>query len=294
MDEQDFRLLMILDETRNITHAADHLYITQSSVSKRIRQIEHELGTTLMLRSRQGIHSTPEGEIALHHIKEAMETLETMRQEIGLSRGAVAGTLKAGVSINYATYRLTGQLSTFQEKYPQVSTQIITVNSQEVYKLLLSGAIDVAVLRGEFDWGGPKILLEREHICAITSRQDAEIPLGSLPQITRRTDPAMERDISRWMRENKISASRNQLIVNSTATCVEMARRGLGWGIVPEICLEGFPGSIRPLYFANGEPLLRSTYIMYPEQALELPQAKAFIGLIREMAGNDNDICLGR
>ena len=282
MDEQDVELLKILDETRNITHASDRLYVTQSSVSKRIQQIEHELGTTLMLRSRQGIHFTPEGEIVLQHIKEVAREMELMRQEIGLSRGAVAGTLKAGVSINYAMYRLTNQLLAFQEEYPSVSTHITTASSQEIYKLLLKSKIDVAILRGEFEWGGEKALLERERICAITSAQDGEIPLGSLPQLVRRTDAAMERDIARWMRENRITASRNQIIVNSTATCVEMARRGLGWGIVPEICLEDFQGSIRPLYFANGEPLLRSTYIMYPRQALELPQAKAFIDLIRK------------
>lgn len=282
MDEQDFQLLCILDETKNITRAADRLYITQSSVSKRVRQIERELDATIMLRSRQGIHFTPEGEVVLRHIREAARELETMRQEIGLSRGAVAGTLKAGISINYSMYRLPEQLLKFHEEYPQVNAQVITSNSHDVYKLLLNGSIDVAILRGEFEWNGEKALLERESLCAITSRKDENIPLEGLPQLVRRTDTAMERDIARWMREQGIPAARNQIIVNSTATCVEMARRGLGWGIVPEICLGTFDGSIRPLYFANGEPLLRSTYIMYPEQSLELPQAKAFIQLIRE------------
>ncbi len=282
MDEQDFQLLCILEETKNITRAADRLYITQSSVSKRIRQMERELDATIMLRSRQGIHFTPEGEIVLRHIKEAARELETMRQEIGLSSGAVAGTLKAAVSINYSMYRLPEQLLKFQEEYPQVSTQVITSNSQDAYKLLLNGAVNVAILRGEFEWNGEKALLERENVCAITSRQNAGIPLEGLPQIVRRSDAAMERDIARWMREQGIPAARNQIIVNSTATCVEMAHRGLGWGIVPEICLGDFDGSVRPLYFANGEPLLRSTYIMYPEQSLEMPQVNAFIQLIRE------------
>lgn len=35
MDEKDFELLEVLDETRNITHAADKLYMTQSALSKR-------------------------------------------------------------------------------------------------------------------------------------------------------------------------------------------------------------------------------------------------------------------
>ena len=62
MDEKDFELLRILDETRNITHAADKLYMTQSALSKRIKTLERELGVEIMLRSRQGIRFTPAGE----------------------------------------------------------------------------------------------------------------------------------------------------------------------------------------------------------------------------------------
>ena len=54
MDERDFELLDILEKTKNITHAADLLYVTQSSLSKRITAIENELGVTLLIRSRQG------------------------------------------------------------------------------------------------------------------------------------------------------------------------------------------------------------------------------------------------
>ena len=39
----DFELLEVLDETRNITHAADKLYMTQSALSKRIKSMEQEL-----------------------------------------------------------------------------------------------------------------------------------------------------------------------------------------------------------------------------------------------------------
>ena len=58
MDEKDYELLHALDETRNITHAADKLYMTQSALSKRIKALEQELGVEIVLRSRQGIRST--------------------------------------------------------------------------------------------------------------------------------------------------------------------------------------------------------------------------------------------
>ena len=72
MDERDFELLTALDKTKNITHAADLLYVTQSSLSKRINAIEQELDIKLLIRSRQGIHFTPEGEIVLHEYQTSL------------------------------------------------------------------------------------------------------------------------------------------------------------------------------------------------------------------------------
>ena len=71
MDEKDFELLEVLDETRNITHAADKLYMTQSALSKRIKSMEQELGVEILLRSRQGIRFTPAGEKVLEHSRAA-------------------------------------------------------------------------------------------------------------------------------------------------------------------------------------------------------------------------------
>ncbi len=283
MDEQDFTLLQVLGRTRNITHAADELYITQSSVSKRIRQMEKELGLTLLLRSRQGIQFTPAGEIVLNHIKSIGHELETMKQELSLESGVIAGTLRAGVSVNYSMYRLPDELAAYNSSYPAVRTHITVLPSQRIYSMLLANKLDVGILRGEYaEWRGEKVLLGREHICAITNRRDAGVDLSGLPQITRPADDDMERMLSQWMREQHISASRNRIQVNSTATCVTMVERGLGWGIVPEMCLQNFDGIARPLYFDNGEPLTRATWLMYQKQALELPQVRVFLDLVRK------------
>ena len=82
MDEKDFELISILGETGNITKAADRLYITQSALSKRIKAIEKNLGVQLLLRSRQGIRFTPEGEAVLNSCREAAVVLEKMRENI--------------------------------------------------------------------------------------------------------------------------------------------------------------------------------------------------------------------
>ena len=92
MNERDFELLSALNQTKNITRAADLLYITQSALSKRINALEEELGTTLMLRSRQGIHFTPEGEEVLERTQAAAEQLAMMRRNLDQSKSYISGT----------------------------------------------------------------------------------------------------------------------------------------------------------------------------------------------------------
>ena len=283
MDTQDIQLLMTLDRTSNITRAAEELYTTQSSVSKRIRQLEKELGIILVLRSRQGIQFTPSGEIVLRHIKAITRELNVMNQELNDAQGVISGTLRVGVSINYAMYRLPPLLRHYQERYPLVHTQMTIEVSQKIFSMFIAGKMELAIVRGEYsDWDGPRILLDREPVCIITCWEHEHLPLSELPQVIRKADTEMERDTALWRKENKIPTAQNQIFANNTATCIEIVRQKLGWCIVPEICLARFDGCIRLMYFADGRPLVRSTYLLYTEQSAALPQIRAFIDLLKE------------
>lgn len=83
------------------------------------------------------------------------------------------------------------------------------------------------------------------------------------------------------MREKHLQLKNSGIFVDDITTCVEMVQRGLGWSIVPDICLKNFDGIIEPLTFDNGEPFVRSTYIMYNNNVTELPQVNAFIELLK-------------
>lgn len=283
MDERDFEILDMLRQTGNITKAADQLFVTQSALSKRISQIEREVGVTVILRSKHGVRFTPEGEVVLKYTEEAAESLRNMRERLDTLKDYLCGTLHAGVSVNYSQYDLPDLLMKFHAQYPHVHTHILTDQSRHLFAQLTEGALDVAIVRGEFPWHENKILLSRERIYAITGKDAADTPLDSLPYIARKSDAAYERTLSQWMREQNLHIDPDSGIkVGSISTCVAMVERGLGWSIVPEIGLKDFSGTIRPLYFANGEPLQRSTYLLYGESAEKLPQVKAFIEAVKE------------
>lgn len=281
MDERDFEVLLALDKTRNITHAAKLLYVSQSSLSKRINAIESELQIKILIRSRKGVYFTPEGEEVLTSIRQVSKELQTMREKLDLSKNIVSGHLKAGISLNFSLFKLPEVLSEYRKQFPHVNMHVITDHSRKLYNQLLEGTIDIAVVRGDYPWKGEKILLDRENICAIKSRNNHGKSFSELPYIGRKTDLAFERELLQWMHENGYSDQNNGLYVDNITTCVEMVKLDGGWAIVPEICLKDFEGDIVPLKFANGEPFVRPTYLMFSDIVLELPQIKTFIDLLR-------------
>lgn len=282
MDQRDFELLLTLKETENITRAAEKLYITQSSLSKRVQAIEKELDVKILLRSRKGVNFTPQGEIVLSHIEDANDALVQMKRELIYSKDYISGTLNLGASINYTFFKIPELLEKYRKKYPHVSVNLSSAQSRDLNIKLSQGKMDIAIIRGDYQWSGEKILLSRERVCAIKSENDKEKNLTDLPFIGRESDSQFERELVNWFYENSISPKNHGIRVDNIVTCVDMVERGLGWSIVPEICLDNFKGIIKPLYFKNGEPFVRSTYLMYNKDSYKLPQVKAFVDLLME------------
>ena len=281
MDEKDFEILSILNETRNITRAAKQLYITQSALSKRIKAIEKELGIEMLIRSRQGIRFTPAGEAVLTHSTCAAREMELMRRHIDTMNEEICGTLNTGISINFALYKLPDILADYHKKYPKVNLQITTGQSRHLYRQMLDGSLDIAVLRGEYPWDGIQFLLSQENICLVYNQEYEGTPLSDYLYISHKTDIYQSAMMTRWMHEQNLNPRTNGVCVDSITACTEMVKRGIGWGLLPEIALENFHGCKKPCTFIDGEPFIRHTYILCQREAVELPQVNAFMEILK-------------
>ena len=65
MRTEHLEYFLKLAQTNSITQAAKELYTTHQNVSKIIRQLEEDLGTTLFLRNQKGVALTPTGQLLL-------------------------------------------------------------------------------------------------------------------------------------------------------------------------------------------------------------------------------------
>ena len=281
MEEKDFTLLRTLKETRSITRAAEALYVTQSAISKRASSVEEELGVEPLLRSRQGIRFTPEGERVLAHCETASDALRRMRQGLHGLQGSIGGSLKVGLCISYADCRFPAALEKFRARYPKVQLELTTGYSAQLYRRLAAGELDLAVVRGKYPWGGEAFCLRREEYCLIYHQQYEGVPLTDYPYINRLEAPGdtiSPQQKANWMREQGLDPEAVSISVDSISVCLDMVSRGMGWSIVPEVGLQDFDGCVEVCHFREGGE--RHTYALCPTDAWELPQVRAFTELL--------------
>lgn len=82
MDTELLKTFLEVSRTRHFGRAAEALYLTQSAVSFRIRQLENQLGVNLFTRHRNNIRLTPAGEKLLPYAETLMNTWQTARKEV--------------------------------------------------------------------------------------------------------------------------------------------------------------------------------------------------------------------
>lgn len=285
MDELDMRVLSTLHKTKNITRAAEELFMTQPALTKRLQNLEQELDATLTIRSRRGVSFTPQGEFAVERIGRIQQELSALRKEMPRGDEYVGGRLSIGASMDYTWSRLPQVLEIYMTEFPHVSVETTTSHSTPLHQKLLHDEIDVAILRGDFPWKECCEELFSEQVYRICSKDKVGTTWANLPYLGRRTDQQFMSQLSDWLMEQGLKPE-HFMEVDSIRTCVDMCQRGLGWSVVPEVGLSNFDGYKEPLTFRDGTPFLRHTYIAYREETAKLPQVKEFIRIVRELEGN--------
>ncbi|WP_297200496.1 HTH-type transcriptional regulator HdfR [uncultured Pluralibacter sp.] len=82
VDTELLKTFLEVSKTRHFGRAAEALYLTQSAVSFRIRQLENQLGVNLFTRHRNNIRLTPAGEKLLPYAETLMSTWQAARKEV--------------------------------------------------------------------------------------------------------------------------------------------------------------------------------------------------------------------
>ena len=128
-------------EYLNFSVAAKHLYITQSTLSQQIKQLEYELGFELFLRNSRHILLTEAGEEFLPFARKTILDAEDGVQRLHDLQHVKTGTLRVGVTYSLSTV-LTEGLISFMKAFPGIKLEIYYKTVDELLVLLREHKVD--------------------------------------------------------------------------------------------------------------------------------------------------------
>ena len=128
-------------EFLNFSVAAKHLYITQSTLSQQIKQLEFELGFELFLRNSRHISLTEAGEEFLPFARKTIDDAEDAVQRLHDLQHVKVGTLRVGVTYSLSTVLTEGVIS-FMKEFPGIKLEIYYKTVDELLSLLRDRKLD--------------------------------------------------------------------------------------------------------------------------------------------------------
>jgi len=282
MKDSDWAILDTLYREQNITKAADLLFMTQPSLTKRLQQIEKEFTTTIAIRNPKGIVLTAQGEYLAIKAGEMLRKFKEIQQQIMEMNDGNKGTLKLGVNNSYGRFRLPSLLNQYKTMYPNINFEIASGLSSDVLKMVNLKEINIGFIRGDHDFHGIKQLISVDPSYIVSKK---EIPFEDLPYIPRieyLVDPLTVKLLDHWWYEHFTVPPLKGLVVNHGDTCREMIANGLGYGIflVPEF-IEGAVGLYKqPMLTKAKKPFTRNTWMICNNDSCKIPFVRNFIDFV--------------
>src|SRR5690625_7301186 len=102
MNFQDWEMLSTLHTTKNITHAAQSLFLSQPTLTSRLNKLEDHYRVQLIIRKRRGVMFTPVGLKLAEHAKYMLQVQRQIEDNINNIKYHVACTLRVGESNFFA------------------------------------------------------------------------------------------------------------------------------------------------------------------------------------------------
>jgi len=277
MEDRDWIIIKVLYEYKNVTKAAQALFISQPSLTARIRQLEEELGVKMIYRGSRGIHFTPEGDYLAHCAQQMLTNIRQIKEQV-INMGAdIKGTLRVGASNYLSKHKIPRLLGLFKEKYPNVEFNVITTWSRDICSLLNNQDVHVGFVRSDFSWRGEKHILYEEPICIASKNAISLNDLPKLPRIDYHTDESYKMLLDSWWSNNYAQPPTIGMTVSYLDICKSMVINGLGYAIVPSNLLDDAK-DIHKIYITDKEEnlILRKTWMLYQKEIVEIKIVRIF------------------
>lgn len=153
MDIRHLKYFMEVARQKSFTRAAETLHVSQSAISKMIKDLEQELGIHLFNRSSRFIRLTDTGETFLRHAQEVVALFDNLIREVESASLSDRGRITIGLPPITGSTRFAQLLGEFKKKFPQIDIALFEYGSKTIEAGVQDGSIDIGVICNAPDMG---------------------------------------------------------------------------------------------------------------------------------------------
>ncbi|WP_342387921.1 LysR family transcriptional regulator [Salinicoccus bachuensis] len=282
MDDIDWLVVSELYSSKNVTRTAETLYISQPTITKKLKKIEEKFNITIYTRKSKGIEFTAEGQYLARKAREISNEMDQVKRDVRSMSHQTVGKLNIGVSNHIAKYQLPEILSAFREHYPLVEYNIHSGYGKEIYKLMNTQNIHLGFIRAEYDWNGCKDKLGEDPVCLVYREPISKKDLPALSKIEYQTGSTTKAMIENWWALHFEVPPAVGMQVDNVEGCKEMVMNGFGYGILPESIMADEDSLYKErLMLDDQTPLVASTWMYYTESLLENKIIAEFVEFVK-------------
>jgi LysR family transcriptional regulator, nitrogen assimilation regulatory protein len=277
MELRQLRYFVTIVEQGSLSKASVVLNIAQPALSTHVRNMEFELGTTLLFRSAQGVKPTAAGETLLRHSRVVMGQIETARREIADQEAVPSGEVRLGLPGTIGQMVSVPLILEVQRHFPKVKLCIVEAMSGFVLEWVQEGRVDLAMLymgvEGRELQSTPILTEELRLFCA--NSHVGERPAGlmaSYEDISRL--PLVLPSASHGLRQLLEAESAAHGVplgtiieVDAYNSIRELVETGMGFAILPRVAIIGKTHEDKFISWRIGEPpLSRTVHLVRPSE----------------------------
>lgn len=144
MEFRQLRYFVKVAELRSFSEASKALFISQSTLSQQIKQLEEELGVELLVRDSRHVSMSDYGEQYLPYAKQVLKDVDTSAERMNDVRQLKIGTLNVGATYTFCPL-LADTVRDYMKKYPGIKLKIYCRSMENLMEMLEHGQLDVAL-----------------------------------------------------------------------------------------------------------------------------------------------------
>ena len=127
MDWDNLRIFLELTRSQGLVDAARKLGIDHSTVSRRMRRFEEQVGSQLFERNNQGYSLTAEGHRLIEYAERVESTVYAAAEELSGHNRLLSGQVRLGATEGFGTFVLAPHLAHFCARHPHISVDLLPV-----------------------------------------------------------------------------------------------------------------------------------------------------------------------